>query len=137
VNNTTPKIEIIIATNHSLVGIGLQSLISELGINANFRVYDNLTSINFKDFPENSYFILHHTLLPIPKQKSIVNIENNFIGQLLVIGGLNMDLNFFEPILLPHYSKSKILSILKSFFNINKIDNSESNVLSSREIDFL
>lgn len=136
-NNTTPKIEIIIATNHSLVGIGLQSLIGELGIDANFLVYNNLTSTNFKDFSENSYFIIHHTILPIPKQKSIVNIENSFKGQILVIGGLNMDCNFFEPIILPHYSKSEILLILESFFNINKIDNSESNVLSSREIDIL
>lgn len=129
----------ILATDRYLIRVGLQSLISHIGVEADFQLVDHLDERFLQQFSEHDYLIVHHNMLHSNHKEQLDIFKKAFKGSVLVICNKLIANSFHPHILNINDGEEKVLETLQNFFSsYDQQENaSDDSVLSARETDIL
>lgn len=136
-NNHTKKTEIALCIDPFILKMGIQCIIRQLGIDAN---YQYINHINDLATLRCKHLIIHHKFLEKPRMIHLHTIQKSFKGKILVIGNDKINAQHeSEYLLSPNENKKVSVEKINRFFSdLTPANESEdNNLLSSRETDIL
>lgn len=131
------KIEVTLAIEQYLLRSGIQFIIRQLGLDANFHYITDIEELN--KGTNDDFLILHHKIIQKPKAINLKKIEEFYRGKILLIGNETMHAELFDNVIYPSDKELDIIQKIEQFFS--GIKDKETGVknegISTREIDIL
>jgi DNA-binding NarL/FixJ family response regulator len=136
------KIQLIVASDHFLCRLGIKTLLSVIGVDADLLEIKNLGELNSELNNGNrpSYLIISDSILPSPRHKFIEDLRVKCADTKLMIICEKLSKTYnCDQLVVQSYEQKQVLEKFQDFFNEPEpvVNSEETSVLSDREIDVL